>query len=119
MLNSYYPVVLAFIVAIIMPIVMVALNYYLGPKRPSPIKSEPFECGSDPIGEARTRFSSKFYLVAIIFIIFDIEAVFLYPWAVQFKSLGWFGLVEMFIFLGILSLGLLYIWRRGALEWDK
>jgi NADH-quinone oxidoreductase subunit A len=89
----------------------------LGPRRPYNDKLTTYECGIDPVGSARERFSVKFYLVAMLFIVFDIEIVFLYPWAVILNSLGLFGLVEMFFFLGILLIGLLYVWKKGGLEW--
>lgn len=88
------------------------------PKRMSVIKGEPFESGNPPKGDARTRFSVKFYLVAMLFLIFDVEVVFLFPWAVLFRRLGIFGLVEMGIFLLILVIGFVYAWKRGALEWE-
>jgi NADH-quinone oxidoreductase subunit A len=78
----------------------------------------PYECGMDPFGEARARFSIKFYLVAVLFIIFDIEAVFLYPWAVIFRELKIFGLMEMAVFIAILLVGFVYVWKKGALEWE-
>lgn len=81
-------------------------------------KLEPFECGVEPIGTAHQRFSVKFYLVALIFIVFDIEAVFLYPWAVNFRALGLFGFAEMVVFIAILGAGLAYVWKKGALEWE-
>lgn len=93
------------------------LSSVLGPRRPSKEKLSPYECGIDPVGSARERFSVKFYLVAMLFIIFDIEIVFLYPWAVILNSLKLFGLVEMIFFLGILLVGLLYVWKKGGLEW--
>ncbi|MFH1624392.1 MAG: NADH-quinone oxidoreductase subunit A, partial [Pseudomonadota bacterium] len=85
---------------------------------PTPQKMMPYECGVDPIGTARRRFSVKFYIIAMLFIIFDIEAVFLYPWAVVFKDLKVFGFIEMGIFIVILFIGLIYAWKKGALEWE-
>jgi NADH-quinone oxidoreductase subunit A len=84
----------------------------------SEVKLEPFECGNPPSGRAWGRFTIRFYMTAILFIIFDVEVVFLYPWAVLYRRLGIFGLVEMGIFLGVLTFGLVYVWRKGALEWD-
>jgi len=86
--------------------------------RPNPVKSQPYECGITPTGAARVRFSIKFYLVAMLFILFDIEAIFLYPWAVVHRWLGWFGLIEMGIFVAILVVGYVYIWKRGAFQWE-
>lgn len=98
--------------------VMVSLGRLLGPRVETPTKGEAFECGNPPSGSAWGRFSVKFYMTAIIFIIFDVELVFLYPWAVLFDRLGWFGFVEMLVFLFVLGVGFVYVWRKGALEWD-
>lgn len=97
---------------------MLALSVFVGPKKYSKVKMAPFECGNDSIGTTRQRFSVRFYLVALLFIVFDVEAVFLYPWAVLYKDLGMFGLVEMLVFMAILAVGLGYVWRKGALEWE-
>jgi NADH-quinone oxidoreductase subunit A len=86
--------------------------------KPSAAKLEPYECGIDPVGGARVRFSIKFYLVAMLFILFDIEAIFFYPWAVVHRWLGWFGLTEMLLFVAILLVGYVYIWKRGAFQWE-
>jgi len=91
----------------------------LGPKNPTPEKMLPFECGSESSGGRHIKLSVKFYLTAILFVVFDIETVFIYPWAVQFKSLGWFGLAEMFGFLVVVVVALVYVWRKGALEWEN
>jgi NADH-quinone oxidoreductase subunit A len=91
---------------------------FIGPKKSFPEKMEPFECGEHQLFSPKLRFSVKFYLVALLFVIFDIEAVFLYPWAVLFKELGLFGFVEMMIFIAVLAVGLIYVWKRGALEWE-
>ena len=99
-------------------IVFLGAGLLLSPRNQTTAKLETFECGNEPSGSAWGRFSVKFYLTAILFIIFDVEVVFMYPWAVQFRKLGWFGFAEMIIFIGILTIGLLYVWRKGALEWD-
>ena len=104
--------------AAIFGVVMVKLNEWLGPKRPSEEKLSTYESGMEPVRTARERFSVKFYMVAVLFILFDIEVVFLYPWAVTFKELGVFGFVTMVVFILILLIGYFYIWRKGALEWD-
>jgi len=91
----------------------------LGPKNPTPEKMLPFECGSESSGGRHLKLSVKFYLTAILFVVFDIEAVFIYPWAIQFRSLGWFGLVEMFGFLSVVLVALVYVWKKGALEWES
>lgn len=90
----------------------------LGPKRPSPAKSEPFECGEVPFELPRGRMPVKFYLMAMLFILFDVELVFLFPWAVVYQKLGWFGFLEMMAFLGVVVIGFLYAWKKGALEWE-
>ncbi len=117
-MNEYVPVVIMLVLAVATAVGMLAATSLIGPKKSFPDKMEPFECGESPIVSPKLRFSVKFYLVALFFVIFDIEAVFLYPWAVLFKELGWFGFVEMMIFIFILSIGLIYVWKRGALEWE-
>jgi NADH-quinone oxidoreductase subunit A len=114
-----YAAVLATIgISALIPAVFLAAATFLGPRRPSEIKSEAFECGNPATGPAWGRFSVKFYLTAILFIVFDVEVVFLYPWALLFRRLGMFGFIEMMLFVMILTLGLVYVWRKGALEWD-
>jgi NADH-quinone oxidoreductase subunit A len=110
---------IAMLVAGVMAVAIVVVASFLGPKRPTPIKLEPFECGSEPVGSARQRFAVKFYVVALLFIVFDVEAVFLYPWAVNFKELGWFGYGEMALFAATLVVALIYIWKKGALNWES
>jgi NADH-quinone oxidoreductase subunit A len=117
MTHPYLPVLVLFLLAGIIVLSMLAIAQWVGPKRPNPIKDQPFESGNAPRGDARVRFSVKFYLVAMLFLIFDIEVVFMYPWAILFRRLGIFGLVEMGIFLFILGLALIYVWKKGALEW--
>lgn len=117
-MNQYLPVLISLVVAGLVVSAMVFASAILGPKKRSAVKDQAFECGNLPSGTARARFSVKFYLVAILFIIFDIEVVFLYPWAVLFRKLGLFGFVEMLLFVLMLTIGLVYVWKRGALEWD-
>ncbi len=117
--GSYLPILILVIVALIMSVAMVLMSRYVGRRINYPAKFTPYESGMEPSGDARERFSVKFYLVAILFILFDIEVVFLYPWAVRFSKLGLFGLVEMFIFIGILLVGYFYIIGTGALNWDE
>ena len=93
------------------------LSSVLGPRKPSPEKSAPYECGMPAVGDARERQSVKFYLVAMIFLLFDIEVAFLYPWAMALRDLGWNGLLQVVLFMLLLSAGYVYIWRKGALEW--
>lgn len=116
-MSDYIPVLITLIIGAVIVGAMTNLNRLLGPRRPSDIKGEAFECGNDPSGSAWGRFSIKFYMVAILFIVFDVEVVFMYPWAVIYRELGWFGFVEMMIFVAILTVGYLYAWRKGALEW--
>ena len=99
-------------------VVFVFLSRFVGPRNANPEKVSTYECGVEPVKNARERFPVRFYLVAMLFIVFDIEAVFLYPWARLFRQLGVFGLIEMGIFILILVVGLVYAWRKGALEWD-
>ena len=104
--------------AIAFGVVLSKASEWFGPRNPTDQKQSTYESGMEPVRTARERFSVKFYLVAMLFIIFDIEVVFLFPWAVNFRNLGMFGFVEMLIFIAILMLGLLYVWKKGALEWD-
>ena len=97
----------------------VILGVLLGPSKPSPEKSAPYECGMPPVGDARDRQSVKFYLVAMIFLLFDIEAAFLFPWAVSLKSLGMMGFVQVISFFALLSTGYVYVWRKGAFDWSR
>jgi len=99
-------------------VVFVALSRFLGPRNVNPEKTSTYECGVEPTKSARQRFPVRFYLIAMLFILFDIEAVFLYPWARLFRELGLFGLIEMAVFVFVLVIGLVYAWRKGALEWE-
>jgi NADH-quinone oxidoreductase subunit A len=116
--HPYFSLLVLFAFAGVVVLALLFIAQKVGPKRPNPVKAEPFESGNPPRGDARIRFPVKFYLVAMLFLIFDIEVVFLYPWAIYFRNLGIFGLIEMAIFLGILIVGFAYVWRKGALEWD-
>jgi NADH-quinone oxidoreductase subunit A len=118
-LSSYLPIAIVFLVAGGLAVGLSVLPSFVGPKRPSAIKSENFECGSVAEGSAHQRFAVKFYVVALLFIVFDVEAVFLYPWAVNFQSLGWFGFAEMALFAATLVVGLVYVWKKGALNWES
>ena len=95
----------------------VILSRFLGPRHPTPAKLAPYECGMPPVGDARERHSVKFYLVAMIFLLFDIELAFLYPWALALRDLGWTGLMQVVLFFGILLAGYVYVWRKGVLDW--
>jgi NADH-quinone oxidoreductase subunit A len=116
--REYVAVLIMALVAAVIPALFVGVSRLLGPRNPSVVKGEAFECGNPPTGPAWGRFSVKFYLTAILFIVFDVEVVFLYPWAIVYRRLGMFGFVEMMIFVAILTFGLAYVWRKGALEWD-
>ena len=100
-------------------LVSVLLSGLLGPKKPSPEKSAPYECGMPPVGDARERHPVKFYLVAMIFLLFDIEVAFLYPWAMALRDLGWSGFVQVLLFMALLLAGYIYVWRKGALDWGN
>lgn len=116
----YLPLLVVLLVAGGMGTLVSFMSALLGPKRPSEIKSTIFEAGSEPSpGTARQRFAVKFYVVALLFIVFDVETVFLYPWAVNFKALGWFGYVEVLVFAVTLVIGLAYVWKKGALDWES
>lgn len=119
MFEVYFPVLLMLAVALAIPLLLFVLASSLGPKNPTPEKMVPYESGSASTGAQHVRLSVKFYLTAILFVVFDIEAVFLYPWAAEFRSLGWFGFVEMLLFLLVLGVTLLYAWKKGALEWER
>ena len=118
-LHSYAPLLLHLILAMALSGILLLLSSAVGWRRPSKIKSQPYECGITPTGDAREPFSVKFYLVAMIFILFDVEAIFLYPWAFIFKQLRWFGFVEMLLYIGILLVGYFYLWKKGALDWNR
>jgi NADH-quinone oxidoreductase subunit A len=98
---------------------MVGLSTLLGKHKYSKAKMSPYECGMTPVGDARQRFSVKFYLVAMLFILFDVEAIFLYPWAIILRELKMFGFWEMLVYIGIVTAGLVYIWKKGVLDWNK
>jgi NADH-quinone oxidoreductase subunit A len=118
MLISYLPILIYMIIAAGLVGLIVLLSEILGKKKHFPSKDIPYECGMDPIGDARSRYHVRFYVIAMFFIVFDVEAIFLYPWGVIFKQLGWFGFVEMALFIFILVVGLVYVWGKGALEWE-
>ncbi|NOK04066.1 MULTISPECIES: NADH-quinone oxidoreductase subunit A [Myxococcus] len=118
-LTPYLPLAVVLLLAGGMAMLIPQITTRLGPRRPSAIKATSFEAGSESSGPARQRFAVKFYVVALLFIVFDVEAVFLYPWAVNFQALGWFGYVEMLVFAATLVVGLIYIWKKGALDWES
>ena len=118
----YLPLLMHFGIATILASTIVTLSWLIGQHKPGMAKMSPYECGVQPIGDAKGRFSVKFYLVAMLFILFDVEAVFLYPWAIILKDLalhkqGLFAISEMFVYIGIVLVGFFYIWKKGALDW--
>ena len=117
-LTPYIPIAAVLGVAGLLAVLIPQVTSRLGPKSLTEIKSAAFECGSDPIGSARQPFAVKFYVVALLFIVFDVEAVFLYPWAVNFQELRWFGYATMLFFASTLVVGLIYVWKKGALSWE-
>jgi NADH-quinone oxidoreductase subunit A len=118
MLQDYLPVLVFIAVGVIVGGVMIALGFILGTRRPDSAKLSPYECGFEAFEDSRMKFDVRFYLVAILFIIFDLEIAFMFPWAVVLKELGMTGFIAMTLFLGILVIGFIYEWKKGALEWE-
>lgn len=116
---DYIPVLLMFLVALGFVVTTMIATHWLGPKRKTKIKLDTFECGIESQGNARLPFSIKYFLVAILFVLFDVEVIFMYPWAVNFKDLGWFGIIEMFTFIALLLVGFYYILAKKALKWEE
>jgi NADH-quinone oxidoreductase subunit A len=119
MLETYLPMFVMFAIVLVISSVMFLGGQFIGPKNPNPEKLSPFECGNDTEGAKNTKLSVKFYLTAILFVVFDIEVVFMYPWATLFKGLGWNGFATMFSFIVALVVALAYCWKKGALEWES
>jgi len=115
---NYLPIIFQMLVAVGFVVLVMLVTHKIGPKRQTKDKLTPFESGIEVIGNARTPISIKYFLVAILFVLFDVEVIFMYPWAVNFKSLGGSGMIEMFIFMATLLLGFIYIIKKGALDWD-
>ena len=118
MLGEYLPILLFLFVSTGLGIVLLVMGWVLGPRRPDAEKLSPYECGFEAFEDARMQFDVRYYLIAIQFIIFDLEIAFVFPWAVNFRNLGIVGLTEMGIFIGLLVLGFVYVWKKGALEWE-
>ena len=118
-LAQYLPIVLLFGLALVFAVASILVSRALQPRRPTPTKLAPYECGIIPERTPSERFPVKFYVIAMLFIIFDIEIIFLFPWAVTFRQLGLFGLVEMAIFIGLVFVAYVYVWQRGGLEWNE
>ena len=118
MLLDYWPIAVLIAVSTLLAVVVAGIGYFFGPKRPTERKSAPYESGMTPIGPGTRQMPVRFYIVAVLFILFDIEVIFLLPWAVVFRELEIFGLIEIFLFILILLVGYVYAWKKGALEWD-
>jgi NADH-quinone oxidoreductase subunit A len=118
-LDNYGPLLLMFILAAGLAGALIVVSALVGRHRPSREKDQPYECGISPSGDARGPFSVQFYMVALVFILFDIEAIFLYPWALVYHNLGLFGFVEMVLYIGILLVGYIFFWKKGALDWNR
>jgi NADH-quinone oxidoreductase subunit A len=118
MSGAYVPLLILFGLSVVNAVGMAAASHILNPRRPTPQKDMPYESGMVPLGDTRERFSVKFYMVAISFIVFDLETIFLIPWAVEMRELGWAGFVPVLLFVVVLALGLVYEWKKGGLEWD-
>jgi len=118
LLESYVPLLIFVLIVLGLVGALVTLSFVLGPTRPSKRKLAPYESGIIPDTPAQRRISVRFYLTAMLFIIFDVEAIFFYPWAVLLRQLKWFGLIEMLVFMGILGIALAHIWRKGGLDWE-
>ncbi|KPL88845.1 MULTISPECIES: NADH-quinone oxidoreductase subunit A [Herpetosiphon] len=118
MLRPFLPIFIIFVVGVVIPVAALVLSAILGPKKATKRKLIPYESGMTPLGEAMQRMPVRFYVVAMLFILFDIEIIFLMPYALYFRQMGLFGLAEMGAFMGILLVGFIYIWRKGALRWD-
>ena len=117
-LRSYFPIILFLIIALGLSFAFIILNFLLSPKKPDPEKLSSYECGFEPFNDSRMEFDVRFYLVAILFIIFDLEIAFLFPWAISLGNIGILGFMSMMIFLFILTVGFIYEWKKGALDWE-
>jgi NADH-quinone oxidoreductase subunit A len=118
-LHSYAPLLIHLLVAVFLAGALTSVSVLIGWRRPNRVKQQPYECGVEPTGDAREPFSVGYYMVGMVFILFDVEAIFLYPWAYIFRSLSWYGFVEMMIYIAILLVGYLYIWKKGVLDWHN
>jgi NADH-quinone oxidoreductase subunit A len=119
MLNEYVPIAILFLISAALAFFLILLGTILGPRRKNPRKAQPYESGVLPFGQAQRRFPVHFYLIAVLFILFDVEIIFFFPWAVAFRALGLFGFIEMIIFIAILLVGYIYVVKKGALEWER
>lgn len=117
MTQSYLPILAFAIASVLLPLSLLFLSRLLRPANPNAVKLDPYECGIEPQSTARGRYSVRFYIVAMLFVIFDVETVFLFPWALRYRQLGWFGVAEAGVFLAFLVVGYVWIWKKGALDW--
>jgi NADH-quinone oxidoreductase subunit A len=115
--DGYLPIFIFLAIAILFPTVTIIVARLIRPSAPSVVKLEAYECGIKAASDSRGRYTVRFYIIAILFVIFDVETIFLFPWAVRYKMLGWFGVVEVMVFLAILIVGYVWAWKKGALEW--
>ena len=118
-MQGWLSIVLMIVLGLLFAVPSVLLSQFLGPRKPTPEKSAPYECGMPAVGDARERMSVKFYLVAMIFLLFDIEVAFLYPWAMALRELGWPGFIQVVLFMELLLAGYVYVWRKGVLDWGE
>jgi NADH-quinone oxidoreductase subunit A len=118
MIDSYLPVLVILVLSAFIGVAIIVLSTILSKKDPTAVKLMPYECGMDPIGDARRRFSVRFFIIGMLFIVFDIELIFMFPWAKIYDKLMVFGFVEMLVFVLVLLVGLVYVWKKGALEWE-
>ncbi len=117
-MGTYLPFFIFALILLVIGVALITVNRILGPRRPYHEKLIPYECGLDPTGDARIPFRIRFYLIAVLFLVFDVEIIFLYPWAVVFESLGWFGFIEIVVFTILLLAAYIYAWSEGALQWE-
>ncbi len=115
--SGYLPIFIFLALAILFPVLTIVLAKLVRPSAPFARKLEPYECGIKPVSDSRGRYTVRFYIIAILFVIFDVETIFLFPWAVRYRTLGWFGVAEVAVFLGILIVGYIWAYKKGALEW--
>ena len=118
MLENYLPVLIFIVMGIVIGMMPILIGFLISPKRPNAAKLSPYECGFSPFEDARLPFDVRYYLVAILFILFDLETAFLIPWAVVLRHIGWYGFSSMMVFLGLLVIGFIYEWKKGALDWE-
>lgn len=114
---EYLPIAIMLVAGIALPLITFVVSRLAAPHRPESMKYDPYECGVESVSEVRERFSVRYYLIAVLFVVFDVETIFMFPWAVRFRLLGLFGMIEMALFIAILVVGYVYVWKKGALKW--